>query len=107
MPKFLFIYHGGKTPETPEEGQAAMDAWGRWFGEMGDAVVDPGNPVMQSHTVSADGHVENGGANPVSGYGVFEFADYAAAYAVAAKNPMVNDGSGASVEVAEIHEMDM
>ena len=73
MPKFLFIYHGGKTPETPEEGQAAMEAWGRWFGEMGPAVVDAGNPVMGSHTVSAEGHTEDGGANPASGYGIFEF----------------------------------
>ena len=33
--------------------------------------------------------------------------DYAAACAMAAKNQMVHDGSGATVEVAEIHEIEM
>ncbi|MEL6608787.1 MAG: YciI family protein [Pseudomonadota bacterium] len=105
MPKYLFIYHGGKTPETQEEGEAAMAAWGAWFEELGAATLDGGNPVGQSHTVSATGHTEDGGPNPVSGYGIFQFDDYAAACAAAAKNPMVLDGSGASVEVAQIHEM--
>ncbi|PVA06218.1 hypothetical protein [Thalassorhabdomicrobium marinisediminis] len=104
MAKFLLIYHGGGMPETPEEGEKAMAAWGEWYQGMGDAVVDPGAPVGKSHTVSADGHVENGGANPVSGYTVLSCDSYEAACAHAAKNPMVKDGSG-SVEVAEMMEM--
>ena len=31
MPNFVFAYHGGKKPETPEEGQKAMAAWNKWF----------------------------------------------------------------------------
>ena len=62
---------------------------------------------MGSHTVSAKGHTEDGGANPASGYGIFEFDGYEAACAAAAKNPLVHDGSGATVEVAEIHEIEM
>ena len=107
MPNYLFIYHGGKTPDTPEEGQKAMEAWGAWYGGIGeDNVVDYGNPVGKSHTVSADGHVDNGGANPASGYTVIKADSHEAACAVAAKNPMVVDGSG-SVEVAEIIELSM
>ncbi|MEM6729029.1 MAG: hypothetical protein AAF618_11055 [Pseudomonadota bacterium] len=105
MPKYLFVYHGGKTPETAAEGAEAMAAWGRWFEDLGAATVDAGNPVLGSHTVSATGQVAGGGANPVSGYGIFQFDDYSAACAAAAKNPMVHDGSGATVEVAEIHEI--
>ena len=52
----------------------------------------------------ADGHVENGGANPVSGYTVVNAENYEQACAFAAKNPMVLDGSG-SVEVAEMIDM--
>ena len=107
MPKYLFVYHGGKTPESPEEGEAALKAWGAWFEELGPATVDAGNPVMGSHTVSAEGHVADGGPNPASGYGIFAFDDYEAACAAAAKNPMLHDGSGATVEVAEIHEIPM
>jgi len=105
VPKFLFVYHGGKTPDTPEEGQKAMEAWDAWYTGIGQAnVVDYGNPVGKSHTVSASGHTPDGGANPASGYTIINADDHEAACAIAAKNPMVMDGSG-SVEVAPIIEM--
>ena len=104
MAKFLLIYHGGKMPETEEEGAAAMAAWGAWYEELGAATVDPGAPVGKSHTVSADGHVDNGGSNPVSGYTVLECASMEEACAAAAKNPMAKDGHG-SVEVAPMIDM--
>ena len=104
MAKFLFVYHGGGMPETPEEGAKAMAAWGAWYEKLGAATLDGGAPVGQSHTVSASGHVEDGGANPVSGYTVIEAESYEAACAHAASNPMVVDGSG-SVEVAQMIDM--
>jgi len=104
MPNYLFIYHGGKIPESEEEGQKVMDAWGAWYGMLGDATVDGGNPVGQSHTVSPSGHVDDGGANPVSGYTIIKADNYEQACGYAAQNPMVTSGDG-SVEVAEIIEM--
>jgi len=104
MPQFIFAYHGGKTPETQEEGAQVMAAWRDWMGGMGDALVQPGNPVGMSRTVDASGVTDNGGANPVSGYSVVDVADMDAAIAMAKGCPMVVDGSG-SVEVAETHEM--
>ncbi len=55
MPQYLFVYHGGTTPTDPAEIEATMAAWGAWFQNMGPALEIPGNPVGQSHTVSADG----------------------------------------------------
>jgi hypothetical protein len=104
MPKYLMIYHGGGMPETPEEGAKAIAAWDTWYQSMGAAVVDGGAPVGQSHIVSSAGHVDNGGANPVSGYTIVEANNYASACKHAAGNPMVVDGSG-SVEVAEFIDM--
>ncbi|MCE8521644.1 hypothetical protein KBY30_11680 [Ruegeria pomeroyi] len=104
MPDFIFAYHGGKTPETPEEGAEVMAAWQVWFGAMGDAVVIPGNPVGLSKTVSAAGVADNGGANPLSGYTVVRAADIGAATDMAKGCPMVMSGNG-TVEVAEIIEM--
>lgn len=105
MAKYLFIYHGGGgMPATKEEGERMMAAWNTWYSEMGDAVVDGGAPVAQSHTVSASGSVANGGANPVSGYTVISASDIEAAKLMASGCPMVADRSG-SVEVAEIIEM--
>ena len=39
MGKFVLVYHGGAMAETEEAQQAAMAAWGTWFGSLGDAVV--------------------------------------------------------------------
>ena len=70
MPQYLFVYHGGTTPTDPAEIEATMAAWGAWFQNMGPALEIPGNPVGQSHTVSADGVADNGGPNPASGFTV-------------------------------------
>ncbi|MFC3612236.1 hypothetical protein ACFORG_00565 [Lutimaribacter marinistellae] len=104
MPQYLFAYHGGKKPQTPEEGEKAMAEWGAWFQNMGDAIVVPGNPVGQSMTVSAQGMAGDGGANPVSGFTVIRADTHQAACDLAKGCPMVADGTG-SVEVAEIMEM--
>ncbi|APX16433.1 hypothetical protein BWR17_11740 [Phaeobacter inhibens] len=104
MPQFIFAYHGGKTPDTPEQGAKVMDAWKSWMGEMGDALVVPGNPVGMSKTVQHSGVEDNGGANPLSGYSVVEAVDIDAACKMANGCPMVASGDG-SVEVAEIIEM--
>lgn len=102
MPNFMLAFHGGKMPETPEEGAAAMERWGTWFTDMGEAVVDPGNPVGQSKTVSTSGVADNGGANPLSGYTVIQAADIDAATKLAAGCPILDHGT---VEVAEIIPM--
>lgn len=104
MPRFMFVYHGGKAPESPEEGQKVMADWNAWYGSMGAAVVDGGGPAGMSKTVSAGGTADNGGANPASGLTIVEAADQDAACALARGCPMVKDGSG-SVEVAEILQM--
>ncbi|EEX09339.1 conserved hypothetical protein [Ruegeria lacuscaerulensis ITI-1157] len=106
MPQYLFVYHGGTTPTDPAEIEATMAAWGAWFQNMGPALEIPGNPVGQSHTVSADGVADNGGPNPASGFTVIKADSIEAATEMAKGCPMVVNGSG-SVEVAEIHEIEM
>lgn len=104
MTKFVFIYHGGGMPETPEDGARAMAAWQAWYGEMGAKVVDGGAPVGKSWTVQSDKTlVKDGGSNPASGYTVVEAASYDEAAAMAKGCPIL-DGGG-SVEVAERIEM--
>jgi hypothetical protein len=104
MAKYLFIYHGGTHPETEEEVAAVMDAWGNWLGSMGSAVIDGGNPVGKSSTVNPDGSVaDNGGANPASGYGMFEATDVDDAIAKARGCPILEGGG--SVELAEVIDM--
>ncbi|WP_420014211.1 YciI family protein [Tateyamaria sp.] len=104
MPEFVFAYHGGTIPETQEEGEKAMAAWGQWFEDMGEAVVNGGNPVGQSMTVTAAGVTQDGGSNPISGYTIVKADTPEAACEMVKGCPMVADGSG-SVEVAPVIEM--
>lgn len=64
MPHFIFAYHGGKTPGTPEETEAEIGRWQNWFDSIGDAIIDPGNPVGMAKTVSAAGVSDDGGRIP-------------------------------------------
>lgn len=104
MAKYLFVYHGGSHPKNEAEVQQVMDAWGSWLGSMGAGVVDGGNPVGKSSTVNSDGSVtDNGGANPASGYGLFEAADLDDALKKAKGCPVLT--AGGSVELAEVLDM--
>ena len=72
---------------------------------MGSAVVEIGNPVGMSKTVSADGVEDNGGSNPLSGYSLVSADTIEAAVELAKGCPIVtNEGS---VEVAEAIDIDM
>ena len=53
MAKFVYVYIGGQMAETPEAQEQAMQAWGAWFGTLGDSVADMGNPFGNSATVSS------------------------------------------------------
>lgn len=103
MTKFIYAYHGGKAPSSPEEGEKVMKLWTAWFADMGDAVVDGGNPLGMSKTVSGAGVADDGGANPIAGYTLVNAADMDAAVSMAKGCPMIADGG--SVEVAECFDM--
>lgn len=103
MAKYIFAYHGGKMPETPEEGKRVMAAWGAWYEGMGDKLADGGGPAGKSHTVTPDGIAANGGSNPISGYTVVSAGSHDEANEIAKGCPILGDGG--SVEVAELMEM--
>ncbi|MDA0653443.1 MAG: YciI family protein [Proteobacteria bacterium] len=102
MPEFIFAYHGGKKPESPEAGAALMAAWQAWIEGLGDAMVNPGTPVGMSKTVSADGVADDGGPNPLSGFSVVKADTMAAALEFAKTCPFLDMGT---IEVAEMLQM--
>ena len=103
MPKFVLAYHGGSAPSSPEEGAKVMAAWQAWLAGMGDAVIDGGNPVGQSMTVTASGVEDNGGSNPLSGYSLISAETMDEAIEHAKGCPILDDGG--SVEVAQAMDM--
>jgi hypothetical protein len=104
MAKYLLAYHGGGMPETEEEQAKVMAAWGVWMEQLGDKMVDPGNPIGQTRTIGSDGAVsEGGGKNPVSGYSIISADSLDEAVKAAGSCPVV--ASGGSVEVAETFDV--
>ncbi len=105
MAKFLYLYNSGgaAAPQTPEEGAAVMDAWNSWFGQLGDALVDGGNPTAASQTVASDGAISGGSATGIGGYSVVQADSLDAASALAKGCPVLSDGG--SVEVHELLDM--
>lgn len=103
MSNFLLLYHGGSRPEDPAEQAKSMEAWTAWFGELGSALVDGGNPASQTRQIAADGTVTqvNGGAP--TGYSIIKAADMDSAVARAKGCPVLQ--GGASLQVVETLDM--
>ncbi|HUY64583.1 MAG TPA: hypothetical protein VMV14_08725 [Acidimicrobiales bacterium] len=99
MAKFLLAYTGGKMGETPEAQQQQMDLWMGWFGSLGEAIVDPGNPLGTSASVSADGSVSDSGRLGLNGYSVITADSLHDAVTKAKGCPVLS--SGGSVDVYE------
>ena len=103
MPDFIFAYHGGRKPETPEEGAKLMAQWKAWVEGLGDAMVNPGTPVGMSKTVSAEGVEDHGGPNPLAGFSVVRADSIEAALEHAKTCPFLDMGT---IEVAEMLQME-
>jgi len=102
MSNYVFAYHGGEMPESPEEGAKLGAKWEAWLGGLGDALVNPGNPVGKSKTVSSGGVSDDGGSNPLAGFSIVKADSLDAALEVAKGCPHLEHGT---VEVAEVTEM--
>lgn len=55
MANYVLAYTGGGMAQTDAEREAAMAAWGQWFGTLGPAIVDAGNPFGPSTSVGPNG----------------------------------------------------
>jgi hypothetical protein len=102
MAKFVYLYTGGQMAETAEAQEQAMQAWGTWFGTLGDRVTDMGNPFGRSATVKSGGGAD-GGVSHIGGYSIVEADSLEAATAQAEGCPVLQ--SGGSVEVYEALSM--
>lgn len=105
MQQFVFAYHGGSTNMTQEEGKAHMGQWMAWMENLGEAVVDRGVAVGSSKTAGPEGIIQDGGANPLSGYTIVQAIDMDAALKMALESPHI--AIGGSIEVAPVMNMSM
>jgi len=99
MGNYVLAYTGGSLPETDEERQQVTAAWGAWFGQLGESVVDAGNPFGEARTLRA-GSVEPTGASGLGGYSIISASDLDGAVSLAKGCPVLIGGG--NVEVYEV-----
>lgn len=98
MTKFLLVYHGGSAPESDEEKDQVMAAWGAWIQSAGEALVDIGNPVGPPVSIGGEA------SDPATGYSLLEAGDVEDAKALLANHPMA-DLEGARIDIHEAFNM--
>lgn len=103
MPDYILAYHGGKMPESPEEGAEHMAKWEAWAGGLGDSLINRGTPLGKSKTVSSSGVTDGGGPNPLIGYSILKAENIDAAVKMVEDSPHINFGG--TMVVAEMMEM--
>ena len=96
MANFVLIYSGGPGMAMGEEEQQKIMAdWGVWYGKLGEAVVDGGNPFGASKDVGADGVSD--GTGTATGYTVISADSLDDAVAKVKDHPHIKHGGAVSV----------
>jgi hypothetical protein len=99
MADYVLLYTGGKMPESETEQAAVMKAWQAWFGGLGDALKDGGNPFTPAaKSIKSDGTVSDGSSGmPATGYSIITADSLDAAVETAKGCPVLQGGAGITV----------
>ncbi len=103
MANYVLVFKGGGMPQTDAERAAVLAAWGNWYGSLGQAVVDGGNPFGPSASVAADGSVSDGARSGLTGYTILKADSLSAASEMARGCPIL--ASGGNIEVYETFQV--
>lgn len=100
MAQYVFVYLGGNQPSSPEEANKHFSKYIEWLTALGDSVVTPTIPLKDTHTVSADGTIREGGSSAMSGFTIVKADSLQAALSIAQDCPFLEIGG--SLEVSEL-----
>lgn len=96
MSSYVFSY---RSPGSYSPSQESLAEWMKWFGGMGDQLIDLGKPA----SVRAQVGDCDPGRTELGGYSVIEAADIEAAKAIAKGCPYVTRGGG--VEIGQLADV--
>jgi hypothetical protein len=88
MGKFVYVYYAGASDGGTGE------AWGKWFGQLGEKLVDGGNPFGEGQVVHAGG-VMDVKDMPVTGYSIVTAESMEEALEMAKDCPLMASKDGA------------
>ena len=97
--KYLLVYYGGGMPESAAAQARVLKQWEKWFGKVGSAMVDGGNPMSgAANKIRADGSVAKGAIGKrATGYSIIEAPSLAKATTMARGCPILKSGGEISV----------
>jgi hypothetical protein len=99
MANFVFLYTGGSMPKTDSDRKLVTEEWNKWYGKLGHAVVDQGNPFAPvAKSITSDGRViETTACTAASGYSVIKAESLSRALDLAKGCPVLKTGGEISV----------
>jgi hypothetical protein len=106
MGKYLLLYQGGAGMMlTEEERNAELARWGEWYGRLGAAVVDGGNPFAPAarRVLSSGAVADNTDGQMATGYTIISAGSLDQAAQMAQGCPVL--ASGGEVTVYETFDV--
>ncbi|KAA3648069.1 MAG: hypothetical protein DWQ07_03495 [Chloroflexi bacterium] len=99
MTNYVLVYSGGSGMGMSDEEQATIMAeWEQWYGKLGEAIVDGGNPFSASKSISASGVSDGAASSPAAtGYTVISADSLDDAVAKSQDHPHVKHGGEVTV----------
>lgn len=105
MKQFVLVYLGGNQPASAAEANAHFEKYFGWLNSLGDTVIIPTIPLKDTHTISSEGAIEEGGSSAMSGFTVIKAESLQAALDIAKSCPFLEIGG--SLEVSEMMQVPM
>jgi len=97
--KYVLVYYGGGMPEGAAAQARVLKQWETWYGKLGPAVVDGGNPMSGAvNKIRTDGTVAKGPIGKrASGYSIIEAPSLDKATKMAKGCPILRGGGEIAV----------
>lgn len=97
--KYVLVYYGGGMPEGAAAQARVLKQWETWYGKLGPAVVDGGNPMSGAvNKIRTDGSVAKGPIGKrASGYSIIEAPSLDRATKMAKGCPILRGGGEIAV----------
>jgi hypothetical protein len=103
MANFMIAYYGGNPPSSKEEGMAQMGKWKTWVEGLGDKVVNPGTPLMETKILTSTDVQEENDPDAMKGFAVVKAESMDDAVTIAQSDPFLENGG--TIRVSQMMEM--
>ena len=103
MTNFMIAYYGGNPPSSKEEAMAQMKKWQAWVEGLGETIVNPGTPLMETKILTSGKVQDDNDPDSMKGFAVIKAESIEAAIAIAKSDPFLNNGG--TIRVSQMMEM--